>query len=130
MSLSMSLSMATGKCQSLAMVRMMASFLSSAVVVLLDDDRAAVDDALHEHLHRGQDGHVGHAGHALGMQDLHSKVIGVPLAKLQLAMLQHEGRELARRLRGEHGGVQQVVGALVHQPAHVLGQQQQTRPRD
>ena len=69
----MSLSMATGKSQSLAMPIVMASFLSSAVVVLFDDDRAAVDDALHEHLHLGQDGH---AGHALGMQDLHSKVIG------------------------------------------------------
>ena len=103
------------------------SFFSSALVVLFDDDRAAVDDALHEHLHLGQDGH---AGHALGMQDLHNKVLGVPLAKLQLAMLQHEGRELARRLRGEHGVVQLAAGALVHQLAHVLGQQQQTRPCD
>ena len=103
------------------------SFFSSALVVLFDDDRAIVDDALHEHLHLGQDGH---AGHALGMQDLHNKVLGMVLSSDRAGTINMKAESSRRRLRGEHGGVQQVVGALAHQPAHVLGQQQQTRPRD
>ena len=79
MSLSMLLSMATGKCQSIAMVRMMASFLSSALVVVLDDDRADVDDALHEHHHdQVMIKNVGMLG-MLGMLDLHNKVLGMVL---------------------------------------------------
>ena len=78
--------MATGKCQSLAMPIVMASFGRSTLLVLLDDDRAAVDDALHEHLHDQECGHAGHAGHAGAPQQGAGRVCHVAGLKIMFSM--------------------------------------------